>query len=247
MAAKHLFEAIINPFFISLLLLTCSAIVLFLTNAKKYVRFSILLALVGFLSLSTGFLPKWLTAQLESQYPIVNTASPDVHWIVVLGGGEANLETMPANNLLYSASIKRLLEAVRLFRQIPNAKIILSGGDYGQGKTEAENLNEVLSWLEVPAENIVLETKSVNTIGQAQQIKQWLGKEPFYLVTSATHMPRAMYLCKHQGLNPIAAPTDFTLYWDDERWTKYFIPNPNNMVYFSIAWHEILGLVWSKL
>jgi uncharacterized SAM-binding protein YcdF (DUF218 family) len=56
-----------------------------------------------------------------------------------------------------------------------------------------------------------------------------------------------MGLFRKQGLNPTAAPTDFTYYWYDERWEKIYIPSPNNLVYLNIAWHELLGRLWSTL
>jgi uncharacterized SAM-binding protein YcdF (DUF218 family) len=246
MSLKNLLEAIVNPFFLLLLLLAASTLAIFLNKARRSTPYSVLFVLIGLVLLSTGFLPNKLIIYLESQYPPVSKLDTSVSWIVVLGGGQANLENTLPNNRLYSASIKRLLEGVRLYRQLPNAKLLLSGGHDGSGKTEAENLSELASWIRISPENIFLENKSANTIGQVKEIKPWVGKKPFYLVTSAVHMPRAITLCKRMGLNPIGAPTDFTLYWADDRWTKYFLPNPNNIVYFNMAWHEILGIIWAK-
>ena len=74
-------------------------------------------------------------------------------------------------------------------------------------------------------------------------MKHTLGDKPFYLVTSAIHMPRSMALFTQQGTHPIAAPTDVTNYWQDERWQKRYIPNAHNFLYTEIVLHEYLGLI----
>ena len=40
-------------------------------------------------------------------------------------------------------------------------------------------------------------------------MKEILATQPFVLVTSAAHMPRAVDLCEAIGLRPLPAPTDF--------------------------------------
>lgn len=196
---------------------------------------------------STGFIPRFITQQLEHYYPIVEQASPDIRWVVVLGGGQSSGNQQPENDLLYGTSIKRLVEGVRLYRQLPHAKLLLSGGGYGSDIAESIRLAVLAKWFDIPDSDVVLETSSVNTFDQAVEIKKLLGTQPFYLVTSATHMYRSMHLCQQQGLRPIATPADFTLYWQDERWEKRYLPHPQNLVYLNIALHELLGLAWAKI
>ena len=40
-------------------------------------------------------------------------------------------------------------------------------------------------------------------------VKEIVGKDKFILVTSASHMLRAMALFRKQGMEPIPAPTDY--------------------------------------
>ena len=171
-----------------------------------------------------------------------------IHWIVVLGGGHAQHDTNPPNDLLTGASVKRLLEGIRLYKQLPNAKLILSGGRYRPEEvTEADRMRQLVNWFNIKKEDVVLEPDSINTADEAKFLKHVLMKQPFYLVTSAVHMPRSMAIFNHKGLNPIAAPTDFTYVWQDERWERVWIPNASNLQYLSIVWHELLGLAWAKL
>jgi len=69
---------------------------------------------------------------LESQYvPISSTSlNKEVRWIVVLGGGSREDKTLTPEDRLGDASLKRLLEGVRLSLLLPRSRLVLSGGDY---------------------------------------------------------------------------------------------------------------------
>ncbi|KTD22592.1 YdcF family protein [Legionella londiniensis] len=244
---RHFLEAVFNPYIIGLSILVIFTVGLHWFGNTRSVRIGITTGVGALILFSMGWLPMWLTRILENQYPVVKKPNPNVHWVVVLGGGQAQYVDGEAHNVLYTASIRRLLEGIRLYRLLPHAKLLLSGGEYGGEKKEAHRLAEIISWLAIPHEDIVIESNSSNTASQARELKKRLNQEPFYLVTSAIHLPRAMALCRKQGLKPIAAPTDFTYFWQDERWEKYYLPNPKNLVYLNIAWHEILGRAWARL
>jgi uncharacterized SAM-binding protein YcdF (DUF218 family) len=240
---RHFLEFLFNPFLISLLLL-CVILLFWKRITSRHIRVLGTVVLLVLLVLSTGFLPHYLTQRLESRYKVVQTVDPSVKWVVVLSGGQNQSPGMPANDLLSSASIKRLVEGVRLLRQLPNAKLVLSGGGSVGEQPEALLLAELSDWFAIPKDRVVLETNSINTVAQAKELVNIVHKDSFYLVTSAVHMPRSMTLCKQKGLNPIPAPTDFTFYWSTDTWLKMFIPNTYNLCYFSIAFHEILGQIW---
>ncbi|KTC85516.1 YdcF family protein [Legionella brunensis] len=244
---RHLLEMILNPFFLCLLLFAIFLTLLWLKGNNRLVRWGFVFVLCLFFIFSTGWLPKALTRHLEDQYPAVTKIDPTVHWVVVFSGGQSEMDDKPVNALLNSASIKRLLEGVRLYRELPQAKLLLSGGGYGFEMPEALRLAQIASWFSIPQTNIVLETTSINTADEAKAIKMFVKDEPFYLVTSAIHMYRSMTLCLAQGLHPIAAPTDYTYFWNDERWGKMYLPNPYNLFYLSIAMHEVWGSLWAKL
>ncbi|KTC99512.1 membrane protein [Legionella erythra] len=244
-AIRHLLEALLNPLCLILLVYTLLLIRLWCRGGKGRTGFTWLYLML--LLVSLGWLPRALTTYLEGQYPFVNKPDPELHWVVVLSGGQAEEARQPEHILLYNASIKRLLEGLRLYRQLPDATLLLSGGGFGGEMAESKRMAQLADWFNNPPKPVMLETASLNTAQQAKAIKQWVHDQPFYLVTSAIHLPRAMALCRSQGLNPVAAPADKTLYWQDERWEKRYLPNPQNMVYLSIALHELLGMAWANL
>lgn len=244
---RHLAEFLVNPFFICLLFLALCVLFLWQRTYPTFVRCTTLLILVALLIISTGWLPQYMTHKLESQYPVVIKVQPEVRWIVVLSGGQTLAQGLPANDLLSSASIKRLIEGIRLLQSLPQATLVLSGGGSAGEQPEALLLAELSKWFSIPEQQIVLERNSINTADQARELAVILKDEPFYLITSAVHMPRSMALCKKAGLNPIAAPTDFTFFWSTDPWIKLLVPNSYNLAYFSIALHEVLGRVWSRV
>ncbi|WP_419418951.1 YdcF family protein [Legionella sp. D16C41] len=245
-AVRHLLETMLNPLFIVLFLLAFTLVVFYRKKTERPIFFSFLIIFILLLLMSTGWLPRLVTSALESQYDIVYQPDPKVKWIVVLSGGQSPYLDKPPNMLLYSASLKRLIEGVRLYHALPQAKIVLSGGGFNMDIAEAQRMASVMRLLGIPADKIILETQSINTAAQAKLLKEYVNEAPFYLVTSAAHMPRAFYLCLQEGLKPIAAPTDFTIYWDNEYLRKVYLPSAQNLFYLTVAWHEILGLAWAK-
>ncbi len=244
---RHWTEFLVNPYFLCVFFLGLSLYFLWRRTYSGFARIALTVVFIVLLVISTGWLPRYLTYKLEGQYPVVQHNDPQVRWIVVLSGGKGQFDGMPANDLLSSASLKRLIEGVRLFRESPQAQLVLSGGGETGEQLEADLLAQLARWFSIPEQRIVLESKSINTADQARELVNIVHEQPFYLVTSAIHMPRSMLLCQQQGLHPIAAPTDFTFYWSTDSWGKMIIPNAYNLSYFSISMHEILGKIWANV
>ena len=167
----------------------------------------------------------------------------EVRWIVVLGGGSREDKALTPEDRLGDASLKRLLEGVRLSRLLPQARLVLSGGDYQGISPDALTMQQVALDQGVTRDRIMLETVSWDTTDQAKFLRVRLGKAPFYLVTSAGHMPRAMRMFIRSGTQPIAAPTDFRAVWTPFQVTDFF-PQAGALVNTESAFYEYLGLCW---
>lgn len=103
--------------------------------------------------------------------------------------------------------------------------------------------------LGVEREKIVLDLHSRDTEEQSERIQKIVRQEPFILVTSAAHMPRALAIFHKIGLQAIPAPTD---HWVKQKPQQklspsMFFPNPEEWVKAQIALYEYLGLAWAKL
>ncbi len=170
---------------------------------------------------------KTMITQLNKQNDYIVNVSKDVKYILLLGG---DIE-------------KRGWEALRLYHKIPNAKIITSGYEGVYDIPEAIINANVLIESGIPKEDIIMHTSPKDTKEEAMVIKKFIGKKPFYLVTASYHMPRALALFKKEGLSPIPAPTIIR----NKKIKFLSIPNGWNLKDTEIAWHEFLGILWSKL
>jgi uncharacterized SAM-binding protein YcdF (DUF218 family) len=184
--------------------------------------------------------PHWLLRPLEHHYAHLRTVnflaptSRAIKWIVVLGGGEGGVPT-------------RVLEGVRLYRQIPGVKLLLSGGPVFGSEAGALAMARVAHIMGIMPPDLVLEAESRDTEEQARQVKALVGQDPLILVTSAVHMPRAMLLFRKVGLEPLAAPERPMVGDEVHLSPALFFPSPGNLVLAETAMHEYLGLTWAWL
>ncbi len=193
------------------------------------------------------FLPNALLGDLEQQYSAVHKPDPKVHWIVVLGAGMVYSQRMPADMQLSTVSTLRLMEAVRLYKSLPDAKLILSGGKTVDQYWETQFRQRVANLVGVPDEDIMSLPAARNTHEEAEFTAKILSDQPFYLVTSASHMPRAMRLFKKQGLHPLAAPSNFIVRTGRRHWYHWCIPSASSWIKLSIVFYEKIGLAWATL
>lgn len=115
-------------------------------------------------------------------------------------------------------------------------------------KSEAELLAETAILLGVDSAYIKILTNSENTLSEANTYINTFGKtSQLILVTSAAHMPRAMYLFQKAGLNPIPAPTNFLIKNSGNKGFWFWLPYSKKIQQMEIAMYEHIGLIWYKL
>ena len=112
--------------------------------------------------------------------------------------------------------------------------------------SEAELMAAAGASLGAPPDHMVLEAQSWDTIDEVRALRAMLGEDRFVLVTSATHLPRAVAMFKKAGMNPIAAPTDYLI--SDEGSDMFgLFPRAEAGWMIERALHEYLGLFWARL
>lgn len=164
-----------------------------------------------------------------------------VKFIVVLGGDLRAGDLTPADRAACS-SLVRCMEGVRLLKRLPSAKLVLSGGTLSSQKmSSAQGMALVAQDLGVPREATILETESWDTADEAEFLKPVLGKNPFALVTSASHMWRSLIIFRRVGLYPIPAPADFESGTVGVEFDT-LLPSPSSLVASQKAVHEYLGV-----
>ena len=185
------------------------------------------------------------TLQSQSRVESGKAAACCYDAIVVLGGGigPAMPPHIPDPHLNDSAD--RIWHAARLYHRGAAPRIIASGGG-GKDMTEAEAMRIFLIDLGVPAEAIVMEDASLNTIETIRLVRDLVKDARIALVTSASHMPRAMRLARIAGLNASAFPTDWALPGEDEFAWYNFVPTATALSISSVALVEIMANAFDR-
>lgn len=114
---------------------------------------------------------------------------------------------LPITGQLPQSTLLRVVEGIRIYKQLKGSKLLFSGGPVFNPVPEGIGMAKLAADLGVPEKDIVAEAKSKDTEEQALIIKDIAGKDKMILVTSAYHMPRSMALFKKRGMYPAPAPT----------------------------------------
>ena len=222
---------------------------IFFLYKHKLVQAKITLILsVGWLFLiSYSPVPDVLLYKLESKIPTLHTTPAHVKYIYVLGGGHHTDEDHPITSQVVETSVVRLAEGIRHYRQLKGkAKIIVSGYHGLYDETEHAVMQKRLATsLGIDEKDMILHLGTKDTQEEAQAGKKLLGMKPFILVTSASHMPRALNFFKQEGLRPIPAPTNHLANKKNVNYTDFF--SATALKKSHILFHEYLGLLWQKL
>ncbi len=167
-------------------------------------------------------------------------------YIVVLGGGHSGSKELPATIALSGAAGGRLTEGLRLSRALPEAKLIVTGAGAPGRPSHASVLARAAVSMGLPRERILTADTPRDTENEAIELKTMIGPDvPFALVTSASHMPRAMGLMRRQGLTPLACPTDFQSKPSEESsWRDWFF-SLDALQRTTSAAYERIGYLWA--
>jgi uncharacterized SAM-binding protein YcdF (DUF218 family) len=164
---------------------------------------------------SSSFVGGFLLGHLEGQYPVLTANdSPRADVIIVLGGA-TTAPLPPRVHIEVGESYDRLLHGLRLFRADKAPNLLFCGGNIealtGTLESEAWQYLQLAQEAGMAGEQIVLEERSRNTYENALYAQQAMEKRAWktaLLVTSASHMPRAMAAFNALGIEVVAAPTD---------------------------------------
>ncbi len=214
-----LFLSKLLPLFFYPIGFACGSMLLALVLLWKRPRWAAGVLLLGLLVLwlsSTGLVAGAITRSLESRYlppPVLPTADA----IVVLGGSvRQGSPPRPLPDVTEAGD--RIVYGAKLYRDGKAPVLILSGGRIawqGDGvpeSPESADMAQLAGLMGVPRSAIIEDPTSLTTYENAVNVKRILeinNLRRILLVTSASHMPRAMAIFQRLGMDAIAAPTDF--------------------------------------
>ena len=198
-------------------------------------------------------LPTWVSQQLEGRYPEISPQADlrDYAGAIVLGGATESGQVQQAHvQPLLNGAAERMTAPVAMLRRNPHLRIVFTGGEgmlFGSGPSEADRARVFFESMGLPSEQVQYESGSRNTFDNAVLTAQIPGIDPtqrWLLVTSASHMPRAMAVFARTGWNVTAYPVDFRSGMDTP-WFQY--SQVKGAEKWEVVLHELLGLLAYRL
>lgn len=227
-----------------------------LTFTKRFARLGRRMSLAALLLLAV-FANKtfsvWFVQPFEQHYAAIPELSADqpvpadiaaCRYVVILGSGHSDTAALSDVNKLCEAAQSRLLEALRLLRRLPEAKLVTCGPGAPGGVTHAKALENAAASLGFDRTRVIHCAEVQDTEDETRAVRQVVGDAPCLLVTSAWHLPRAMILARRAGLQAVPCPAGYIARqpaptkWGDFLW------DIESLQRSTAAVHEALGLVW---
>lgn len=222
--ASKIFWLLLRPNTLALVLSVLGAVLVL--RGRRFGRWPLAFGLGWYVAVFALPVAALLTLPLEDRFP--RPAPPArVDGVVVLGGAVEQMLTEARGIPALNGAAERMTEAVALARRHPQARIVFTGGSpsiFPGGATEADVARQLFSELGLPEERLVFEERSRNTHENAERTLEMARPAPgetWLLVTSASHMPRAMGSFRGAGWRITPWPVNYTTshapaqWWDD--------------------------------
>lgn len=233
-------------------LLVVGVVFLFLRTERNRSRGRWLCACAAVLLLALGWqpLPESLVRSLEEMYPVPNGDLNRFAGMVVLGGAFGGHDGRNHGQVALGCAGERVVVPVPLMNQYPKMRLLFTGGSaalFGYRQAEAEIAKAYFGRMGTDMTRTLFEDRSRNTYENAVFSRDIAGvnpKEAWLLVTSASHMPRALATFQKAGWNVTPYPVAFYSQHEAD-WLSYSLFG--GIEAWQLALREYLGLVVYKL
>lgn len=211
--ASKILWPLLQPDAVLLYTLTIALLLLY-WQRQRWAQWLLSATLAALLVLATVPIGAWMWGPLERRFPANPQLPSRVDGIIVLGGFLDPVLSDYWQQAEVSDSVERGLAFAALARQHPEAKLVMSGGSAAlvlDDLREADYTPLLLDTLQLDASRVLLERDSRNTSENASYSKALAQPQPgdtWVLVTSASHMPRAVGVFCQQGWPVVPWPVD---------------------------------------
>ena len=242
-----------------LIILLLVSVVCAIAGKTVWAKRGFVLLIVLWLIYATPFLSGFFIDRLENTYPVLagdhldqvlqeeNVTDEKPVPIIVLGAGATPDPGLKPTQMMGSPVSTRLIEAVRLYRKLPDSRLVTSASAGNGGMSQAEIVKEAATLLGVERGHITTQDDPTNTCEEAKAFVRDHGEGARVIIaTAASHMPRAMSYFKAQGARPVAAPASFINKDDpNEPFSiRDYLPSMSNTEDLGRAMKEYAGRWW---
>jgi uncharacterized SAM-binding protein YcdF (DUF218 family) len=198
----------------ALILLATAGLAFLLLRRERAGRWALAVGIGGLLAVLILPVDRWVLLPLEDRFP---RPAPPAHVDGIIGIGGAIDEFISADRGIPSLNdaAERMTEFVALARRYPDARLVFSGGSgaiFPSGLREAEVARAIFASLGLDTERMDFEGESRTTWENAifaKRIAHPAAGEIWLLITSASHMPRAVGVFRRAGWDVLAWPVAY--------------------------------------
>jgi uncharacterized SAM-binding protein YcdF (DUF218 family) len=197
-----------------LVLLVLLAWILLLRGATKWAKRTLGAAAIAILV--AGALPvgEWVLFPLEERFAANPPLPQHIDGIIVLGGAESTTLSAAWGQVETNEAAERFLASLVLARRYPRAKLVFTSGSGNPANQESKGVDVAkMLYAEqgLDASRITFEDQSRNTaenVALSKALVRPVPGETWILVTSASHMPRAVGVFCKAGWPVLPYPVD---------------------------------------
>lgn len=189
-----------------------------------------------------------LIKSLEDKYVVIPLESSEwrsTEAIVVLACNYYEDDTLPFVSRWPNCSMQRNLHAALMYRKQP-MPIFLAGDILGKADKypQASHNKYFLEQLGVNSADIFIIPSGINTETEVEALASTLSGRYISLVTSASHLPRAVFYFEEKNIQVLPIPVE---HFNRVGVQPFFdLPNATSLYRSERAIHEYLGIIYQK-
>lgn len=193
-------------------------------------------------------LPDALLRSLEDRYAAPSGSLREYYGMVVLGGVFRGEDGRGHGQIALGCAGERVVVPVPIMNQYPHMRLLFTGGDAsifpGRREPEADVARAYFERMGTDMARVMTESASRNTFENAilgRAVSGIDANKPWLLLTSASHMPRALATFRKAGWNVTPYPVDYDTKVADY-WFSYGLYD--GISAWQTAFREYLGLAF---
>ena len=195
-------------------------------------------------------LPESLVQRLEEQHPPPPSDLSGFTGLVVLGGVFGGSDGRDHGQPALGSASERVVLPIPLMNQYRHMRLLFTGGAASLSKNvkpEADAARAYFERMGVDMTRMLFESRSRNTYENATLSRDVAGvdiRQPWLLVTSASHMPRAFATFQKAGWNVTPYPLDYYSLHETD-WLSYSLSR--GVEAWQLALREYVGMAAYRL